>query len=173
VRTDLKEAEGYHYLYWATATEQNCAYFEPEYSTDAVEFSSISKVYSKAINGNSNEALYYDFYNSPDNAAVHYYRLKQSDLDGTFYYSDLIALSDRTLENTIALYPNPAKGAINLQIPNNLISQNYEIYNIAGQFVSSGKLSSNFNIINLEKMPEGFYVLLIDNAAYQKKFSVK
>jgi hypothetical protein len=168
-----KESEGYHYLFWATATEQNCAYFEPEYSTDAVEFSSISKVYSKAINGNSNEALYYDFYNSPDNAAVHYYRLKQSDLDGTFYYSDLIALSDKTLENTIALYPNPAKGAINLQIPNNLISQNYEIYNIAGQFVSSGKLSSNFNIINLEKMPEGFYVLLIDNAAYQKKFSVK
>jgi hypothetical protein len=94
-------------------------------------------------------------------------------LDGTFYYSDLIALSDKTLENSIALYPNPAKGAINLQIPNNLISQNYEIYNIAGQFVSSGKLSSNFNIINLETMPEGFYVLLIDNAAYQKKFSVK
>lgn len=168
-----KESEGYHYLYWATATEQNCAYFEPEYSTDAVEFISIGKVYSKAINGNSNEALYYDFYNRHDNAAVHYYRLKQSDLDGIFYYSDLVALSDKTLENSIALYPNPAKGAINLQIPNNLISQNYEIYNIAGQFVSSGKLSSNFNIINLEKMPEGFYVLLIDNAAYQKKFSVK
>jgi hypothetical protein len=168
-----KEAEGYHYLYWATATEQNCAYFELEYSTDAVEFSSISKVYSKAINGNSNEALYYDFYNSPDNAAVHYYRLKQSDLDGTFYYSDLIALSDKTLENSIALYPNPAKGAINLQIPNSLIGQNYEIYNIAGQFVSSGKLNSSFHVINLEAIPQGFYVLLINKGIYQSKFSVK
>jgi hypothetical protein len=168
-----KEAEGYHYLYWATATEQNCAYFELEYSTDAVEFSSISKVYSKAINGNSNEALYYDFYNSPDNAAVHYYRLKQSDLDGTFYYSDLIALSDKTLENSIALYPNPAKGAINLQIPNSLIGQNYEIYNIAGQFVSSGKLNSTFHVINLEAIPQGFYVLLINKGIYQSKFNVK
>jgi hypothetical protein len=168
-----KEAEGYHYLYWATATEQNCAYFELEYSTDAVEFSSISKVYSKAINGNSNEALYYDFYNSPDNAAVHYYRLKQSDLDGTFYHSDLIALSDKTLENSIALYPNPAKGAINLQIPNSLIGQNYEIYNIAGQFVSSGKLNSTFHVINLEAIPQGFYVLLINKGIYQSKFSVK
>ena len=168
-----KEAEGYHYLYWATATEQNCAYFEPEYSIDAVEFSTIGKVYSKAINGNSNEALYYDFYNSPDIAAVHYYRLKKSDLDGTFYYSDLIALSDKALENSIALYPNPANGAINLQIPNSLIGQNYEIYNIAGQFISSGKLNSTFHVLNLEAIPQGFYVLFINKGIYQSKFSVK
>lgn len=168
-----KESEGYHYLYWATATEQNCAYFEPEYSTDAFEFKTLDKVYSKAIDGNSNEALYYDFYNRPENVAVHYYRLKQSDLDGTFYYSDLIALSDKILENNIALYPNPANGAINLQIPNDLIGQNYEIYNIAGQFVSQGKLNNNFNVLNLETLAQGFYVLLIDNGAYQKKFSLK
>jgi hypothetical protein len=168
-----KESEGYHYLYWATATEQNCAYFEPEYSTDAFEFKTLDKVYSKAIDGNSNEALYYDFYNRPENVAVHYYRLKQSDLDGTFYYSDLIALSDKTLENSIALYPNPAVGSIHLQIPNDLIGQNYEIYNVAGQFVSQGKLNNNFNVLNLETLAQGFYVLLIDNGAYQKKFSLK
>lgn len=168
-----KESEGFHYLYWATASEQNCAYFELEYSIDAFEFNTIGKVYSKAIDGNSNEALYYDFYNRPDNAAVHYYRLKQSDLDGTFYYSDLIALSNRILENNIALYPNPAVGSIHLQIPNDLIGQNYEVYNIAGQFVSQGKLNNNFNVLNLETLAQGFYVLLIDNGAYQKKFSLK
>ncbi len=168
-----KESEGYHYLYWATASEQNCAYFEPEYSTDAFEFNTIGKVYSKAIGGNSNEALYYNFYNRPENAAVHYYRLKKSDLDGTFYYSDLITLINRFLENNIALYPNPGAGSIHLQIPNDLIGQNYEVYNIAGQFVSQGKLNNNFNVLNLETLAQGFYVLLIDNGAYQKKFSLK
>ena len=168
-----KESEGYHYLYWATATEQNCAYFEPEYSTDAVEFSTIGKVYSKAIDGNSNEALYYDFYNRPNSAAIHYYRLKQIDLDGTFYYSNIIALSDKTISEEILLYPNPANESINLQIPTGLLGHTYEIYNIAGQFVKNGTLSGNFNVINLETMPKGFYMLLIDNGAYQKKFSVK
>jgi hypothetical protein len=64
-------------------------------------------------------------------------------------------------------------GSIHLQIPNDLIGQNYEVYNVAGQFVSQGKLNNNFNVLNLETLPQGFYVLLIDNGAYQKKFSLK
>jgi hypothetical protein len=58
-----KESEGYHYLYWATASEDNCAHFAPEYSTDAYEFQTLGQTPSKAAQGNSNEALYYDFYN--------------------------------------------------------------------------------------------------------------
>ena len=168
-----KESEGYHYLYWATASEDNCAHFAPEYSTDAYEFQTLGQTPSKAAQGNSNEALYYDFYNRPNSAAIHYYRLKQTDLDGTFHYSNIIALSDKTTSGEILLYPNPATESINLQIPDGLLGQSYEIYNITGQFVKNGTLSGNFNVINLEALPQGFYVLLIDNGAYQKKFSLK
>jgi len=125
------------------------------------------------MQGNSNDALYYDFYNRPNTASIHYYRLKQTNLDGTFHYSNIIALSDKTISEEILLYPNPATESINLQIPASLLGQTYEIYNIAGQFVKNGILLGNYHVINLETMPQGFYLLLIDNGAYQKKFSIK
>ncbi len=62
----------------------------------------------------------------------------------------------------LEVYPNPASDYIeimNTQYPN----LHYELYNVAGQRLSSGNMFSSQNILKVNHLPEGFYFLhLID-----------
>lgn len=63
-----------------------------------------------------------------------------------------------TVENTlknIQLYPNPTKGLVTIQSPENI--QEVVVYNTLGQKV----LSANSEIINLENLPSGIYLVKI------------
>lgn len=72
-------------LDWATAHEQTNAYFEVLHSTNARDFESIGVVQG---NGTTASKSVYSFTDSyPDPSSVHYYRLKQVDLDGAFTYT--------------------------------------------------------------------------------------
>lgn len=55
---------------WQSASEENNNYYEVEASTDGKEFSSLGKVNTKALNGNSNTALDYEFSYSNTNTAL-------------------------------------------------------------------------------------------------------
>jgi hypothetical protein len=76
-------------LEWSTATETNNDHFIVERSTDMHEIVPLGKV---AGAGNSNNILHYLFTDQDPLAGINYYRLKQTDFDGTFEYSDWIAV---------------------------------------------------------------------------------
>jgi hypothetical protein len=82
-------------LYWATASEINNDYFIVESSTDAKSFKTLTVVKG---HGNFNGTLKYTAADSQPPLGVAYYRLKQTDFDGKFKYSDVIEI--RTDENT-------------------------------------------------------------------------
>jgi hypothetical protein len=90
-------------LFWATATEQNNAYFTIERSKDGINFSSIGTVNGA---GNSSVTLNYEFTDPSPEAGGVYYRLKQTDYNGNFSYSSIVFLQCASgLE--IWIYPNP------------------------------------------------------------------
>jgi hypothetical protein len=91
-------------LKWETASEQNNDYFTIERSDDGNVFSPIGNVHGA---GNSTQLLQYAFKDENPKSEVNYYRIKQTDFNGLFSYSRIIAVNSHdcngknlTLTNT-------------------------------------------------------------------------
>ncbi len=98
-------------LGWATSAESNNDYFTIERSKDGLSFDSLEKVGSKAINGNSTTELDYVAQDPNPFSGTSYYRLKQTDLDGKFTYSNIVSVNfDK--KPSVAIYPNPTTGTV-------------------------------------------------------------
>jgi hypothetical protein len=82
-------AAGQVKLLWTTASETNNDYFTIEKSNDGVAFEPLGYVNGA---GNSNIVTEYAFYDN-DPFALSYYKLKQTDFDGTSAYSEIIAIN--------------------------------------------------------------------------------
>ena len=76
-------------LYWQTASEINNHYFTVERSKNAVDF---EHVFDKEGAGNSNTIITYAGVDPAPFSGVSYYRLKQTDFDGSMAYSNIVAV---------------------------------------------------------------------------------
>lgn len=98
-------------LFWSTASETNNAFFTIERSDDGIHFEAIDIIASKSINGFSNEMLSYQSIDASPLLGISYYRLKQTDNDGSFECSKTIAIQRNTFASIESLlYPNPNSG---------------------------------------------------------------
>ncbi|MBL4756056.1 MAG: right-handed parallel beta-helix repeat-containing protein, partial [Flavobacteriales bacterium] len=106
----------YNLLEWLTNSETNNEYFTLERAMpvdlEKLEWEEVGQVDGA---GNSNTLLHYQFLDdtyriSPLQSRIFYYRLKQTDFDGHFEYSNIIALTVNipTPAFVEKLYPNPA-----------------------------------------------------------------
>jgi len=95
-------------LEWTTASEINNDYFTLEHSADGIEFEHVATLNGA---GNSVVTLNYKTEDRHPFSGKTFYRLKQTDYDGLFSYSDVIVIKnifdEMTLEN---LHPNPTTG---------------------------------------------------------------
>lgn len=103
-----------HMLDWSTSMEQNNAYFNVQRSQDASEFSTIGKVNSKAINGNSSGVIKYELQDEHPTIGHNNYRLQQVDMDGKTTHSQVIDLYRDANGNVVSIYPNPTQGILNV-----------------------------------------------------------
>lgn len=101
-------------LKWVTASELNNDYFTLEKSKDAITFEKINNFKGA---GNSISASTYTGYDYSPYPEITYYRLKQTDYDGSFKYSSIISVvTENSSEKITTVYPNPTNGTINLKI---------------------------------------------------------
>ncbi len=93
-------------LEWETASEQNNSHFEVERSADGKAFEQLGTV---AGNGNSSVFLTYRYLDKHPFAGLNYYRLKQVDFDGTYEYSNVVAVTaaEKSEQLQVQLLPNP------------------------------------------------------------------
>ncbi len=98
-------------LSWSTASEIDNDFFEVERSFDGVNFDKIATVNG---NGTSTEKLNYELYvgNVIASASTQYFRLSQTDFDGTHVKLMIIAVHKNKITSVSRIYPNPAKGEI-------------------------------------------------------------
>ncbi|HLP56873.1 MAG TPA: T9SS type A sorting domain-containing protein [Fluviicola sp.] len=102
------EDERINYLKWTTASEINSDYFDVERSKNGIEFYAIDQVDAA---GNSNQEINYTATDENPYYPVTYYRVKQVDIDGDYYYTPIIAIESSSEEPLTVhqVYPNPTK----------------------------------------------------------------
>lgn len=91
-------------LYWETASETSNDYFAIQRSNDGMSFSEIGRV---AGAGNSHQTLLkYTYLDKDPWNGRSYYRLKQTDLNGTYKFSEIRTVEVEP-EMTLTAFPNP------------------------------------------------------------------
>jgi hypothetical protein len=146
-------------LRWSTATEVNNQLFTVEKSLDGFEFFEIG---TRVGAGNSNTMR--DYYLADDQPVygISYYRLKQTDYDGKFTYSETVPVSYKKKQSEYSVFPNPA-------------GDNVYIIGAAGEKsevmlrTTDGKLVKQFSVdgsrqitpLTLSGLSEGMYMLEI------------
>ncbi|OFY55497.1 MAG: hypothetical protein A2W93_05635 [Bacteroidetes bacterium GWF2_43_63] len=91
-------------LEWSTATEIDNNYFTLERSADLYEWSLVGKVQGA---GNSNTMLNYSYLDPYSYSGITYYRLKQTDFNGTSETFEPVAVRCNEINSDISCYPNP------------------------------------------------------------------
>ncbi len=105
-------------LAWETATEINSAGFELQRSSDGIIFAPLDFVKAHGERHNSNETNHYSFVDTKPAPGTNYYRLKQIDRDGSFEFSEVIAVKGDRINKLqlISVYPNPVKDVLNIKL---------------------------------------------------------
>uniref|UniRef100_A0A7V2ZKE8 T9SS type A sorting domain-containing protein n=1 Tax=Ignavibacterium album TaxID=591197 RepID=A0A7V2ZKE8_9BACT len=149
-------------LNWITATETNNAGFTIERGTDSENFSEIGFIGGK---GTTTEPTVYSYLDNSAKYGTYFYRLRQTDYDGTFKYLNVVSVNVE-LPNKFVLeqnYPNPFNPStvISWQAPVSSY-QTLKIYDILGNevatLVNEYKESGSYTIeFNASDLPSGIY----------------
>ena len=140
-------------LTWITSSEINNDYFTVERSKNGFDWEAINKIKGA---GNSNNTLKYLDIDKQPLTGVSYYRLKQTDFNGDYSYSDIKTVVFNK-EKVITVYPNPVKD--NLVISNLCEDCIVNVYASTGQLIFSGKS----NTVNASDWNKGIYEVIIIN----------
>lgn len=158
-------------LNWETFSEINFKHFEVERSVNGTNYTTIAIVKAKGVGS-------YDLTDNIESLKGRrlYYRLKQVDNDGSFTYSEVFTLHV-PLNIAFAVYPNPAKDFIKLQLNNNSIDKiNLQITDIAGKvFINQEySVSNGLVAITTSNLQSGNYLIkaIINGETYYKKIVV-
>lgn len=152
-------------LLWQTASEINNDFFTIERSTDSEHYTAISQTEGA---GNSSGILNYYSVDEQPLKGISYYRLKQTDFDGTTSYSAPVAVLFKS-NRVFTVYPNPSNGnELNIAYKENDVDQvTVNIKNVEGVSLYERKfdLSEMHNLIKIEKPPlsSGLYTLSLNN----------
>mgnify|MGYP001485200044 CR=1 FL=1 len=130
-------------LNWQTITETNNQRFEVERSTDALKFTSVGTVATKAVNGNHQGQLNYQFTDATPAPGVNYYRIRQIDKDGSSEYSKMVKVSYNIQESNSIVrnyYPNPVSDKLFIQLGAGIRQvETVRITDASGKIISAQK----------------------------------
>lgn len=100
---------------------------------------------------------------------ISYYRLKQTDFDGKYSYSDIKKISFNS-DNKIVLFPNIFNNQFTIE-GNNIESREINIFNLIGQdvkhFTKQTKTSDSQIVIDAINLSTGFYYVKVDNNTFK------
>jgi hypothetical protein len=156
--------QSYNSFSWSTSTEINNDYFTLEKTTDALNFIAIEKTNGA---GNSNTLLYYSIIDYYPTEGLSYYRLKQTDFDGKYTYSKLVAIDvSSQLTEDFSIYPNPFSTSATIVI--NDVSQfnkvELRIYNVLGEEMMITNITKQITTFDTRSLSTGIYFYqLTDN----------
>ena len=158
-------------LNWQTATEINNDFFTIERSENGIDFEIIGTVPGS---GNTAYKVSYEFYDKRPVIGQSYYRIRQTDFDGQYDYSKIIALDYNPFGNSlfeepkVMIYPNPVKGDflyinVNAPIKNSMFE--ISIFDLKGQifYLDYRELQHNQFDIPIERslFKRGIYILKV------------
>lgn len=149
----------FNQLNWSTASEINNDFFTLERSNDGIKFQAVGTIDG---NGNSSALNHYEFKDNFPPYKLNYYRLKQTDFDGTASYSKVIALNNDKSDMLNYLY-NSSEHQILLHT-NQTIEQLATVLltDDTGRIIQQKKFSGNDLIMDVGHLAQGTYFLQVE-----------
>lgn len=155
-------------LDWKTATELNNDYFSIERSDLGEKFETIGLVKGA---GKSTSAKAYSFIDYAPLPGKQYYRLRQTDFDGKYTYSQIITITNTSSES-VYITPNPIHAGEELQIRllNSSEENNYQvsIFDMMGKSIriENYRKENGSLFINIDSgVVHGIYLIRIESQA--------
>jgi type IX secretion system substrate protein len=101
-----------------------------------------------------------------------YYRIHEVDYNNDESYSEIKMIAVASSDTKIAVWPNPARGVVNIQnnsADNNLKAQVFDAF---GRMVTGVNIHQGSNSVNISSLPSGTYVMHVEGnngVAYNEK----
>lgn len=146
-------------LIWYTASETGNDFFTIERSSNGTDFSPIGYLHGS---GYSNTVLRYDHQDEQPLPGISYYRLKQTDFDGAFDYSPVVAVRIDVFSPDFMVYPNPASQYVKISMGYYTeILTSWELSDLTGKILRTGTFAGEHETIFIAELPTGSYLLRI------------
>lgn len=146
-------------LSWTTSHEESMDYFEMEQSSDGLHFTTAGQI--KAKGSGSTAALTDYTFISTASLRVTYYRLKQWDNSGKYYFSPLIGLGTHS-GIVFLVYPNPASSEFHIEAA---VDQSFSVsvIDMRGKTVYA---TSAQEVLTVESsiLPKGIYIIKVTDS---------
>ena len=156
------EIDGNVQFSWSTASEIGNNYFSIERSLDGVHFEEILRI---AGMGNSSSIIYYSAVDHDPYNGISYKRLKQTDFDGKYTYSNIVSVNlEKPL--TFSIYPNPfiVNSHITINCLGDIKKAKLCLYNTLGEIITNIPLTDQSTIFKTDNLSPGIYFyILVDN----------
>ena len=156
-------------LTWSTASELNNDFFTIERTHDLEKFEEVITVKGQGtVNSKSN-------YTSIDDSPLpgkSYYRLKQTDFDGQFTYSELRKIENADIKTQFKIYPNPVVDRKfnfeltgidpGMEVPLRIVNvQGTSVFEASYKADQSGRIKTT---VELNLVSNGMYMVIINTA---------
>jgi hypothetical protein len=149
-------------LKWEVEQQPNNDHFEMEYSTDGVNFSSIASIAAHAgsVNGSKMD---YNFLHTSTMNGIHYYRIRQVDVDGKYSYSKIIRLTPRDPFTGLSLKFNPVHDEVMLLNQDHQMIEQLLLTDVSGRVTRRQNINSTSSSVrtDVHDLPAGYYLLEI------------
>jgi hypothetical protein len=160
------------HLGWTTAWERNAAHYTVQRRLAGGEFATVGTV---AAAGNSTARNTYALIDQYPANGINYYRLVQTDQDGSTTYAKLVAVQVETNVPTVVAYANPADGrSIRLHL-HQLESPHIQLYTLTGQNlpgVVRWQTTTEATYLPERPLAPGLYLLTAREGLFQKTLRV-
>ena len=154
---DAFQADRVVNLKWITASEVNNDYFTVQKTKDGLTWETVGTVDGA---GTSTEVISYSLLDSNPYTEVSFYRLVQTDFDGTVVYSDWKSVALMS-DQAISIYPNPTKDNIVVRLNDLNTTAQLSVSDAMGTILSSISTDQVLNKIELPN-EQGIYFLRIE-----------
>ncbi len=157
-KAHFKKEDSQVYLNWATASETNNDFFMVEKSLDGRNWMDIERVEGQGTSMMLNHYFMID--KDLHFGAVHYYRLKQIDFDGSINFSPIQSIYIANNEQAkYKVFPNPVEAGGKIICSNQDEISSMKLYSITGREYSSPDLMNGQLPVDL---PSGVYLVRME-----------
>ncbi len=153
---------------WTTATEVNNDFFTLERSSDGANYTGIAFVPGA---GTSSTAINYYHSDLDPLKGTSYYRLRQTDFDGTTKVYPAVSIHYGGGFGT-SVYPNPTDGYVRISLPENDGSVTVRILSANGALVWNAVSEGVLIEEDLSALPPGMYFVETETKAATERFKL-
>lgn len=148
-------------LSWTTQSETNNEFFTVYHSRTGEEFTSLVNISGA---GTTSIPQHYQYEDSEAKPGINYYKLRQTDYDGTWSESEVIYHNKEDLDFNYSFYPNPLQKGQDLNV---IVDGNNDADSV--QLILSDVSGREIGVISAVKKSTAHYVATIDENVNESK----